>query len=54
MKVTEVRSQQTLSGAVKDGGTVDYMAALSLAPDKLGDISLHLTNNKTLPKLSAL
>ena len=33
---------------------VDQMDTLSLVTDKPGDISLHLTNNKALPKLSAL
>jgi len=36
---------------VGDGETVVWMATLSLAKDRLGDISLRLTNNNlTLPK----
>lgn len=44
-------------GSVDDRGTSVWMAALSLAKDRLGDpgISLHPTNkNLTLPKLNKL
>ena len=49
MKETKVRSRQMLSGAIKEGETVVWMATPSLAADKPGT-----NNHKALPKLNAL
>jgi len=46
-----VQSQKTPGGTVDEEGTNVWMAILSLAKDRLGDISLRRTNNNlTLPK----
>jgi len=39
---------------VNDAGTVVWIAILSLAKDRLGYISLRVTNNKTLLKHNEL
>jgi len=50
-----MKSQKTLGGTVDEGGTNVWMAILSLAKDRLGDISLRRTNtNLTLPKHNKL